>query len=237
MKVRGMKMLEVIGMSVEDCIEIEKAGADRIELVAALSEGGLTPTKGMIEQCFEAVSIPIRVMIRPHSRNFHYSAYDLEVMKADIEDVKQIGCEGIVIGALDENGHIHQKMLEELLKVSGELNVTFHRAFDELADLEKGLDILLQYPNIKTILTSGGSAGKIEDHVAILRKLVQKADQRMEILLGGGVHAENIHQLIRETGSNSVHIGSMARENKRLDAEISIANIQNIVNGMYTSRR
>lgn len=228
-----MMMLEVIGTNVEDCIAIEQAGANRIELVSALSEGGLTPSIGMIEQCFEAVSIPIRVMIRPHSRHFSYSSYDLEVMKSDIELVKKLGCDGIVIGTLDEQSKIHRKALESLLKVSDGLNVTFHRAFDELDDLEKGLDVLLHYPEIKTVLTSGG-AGDVEHNVSVLKKLVEKADNRIEILIGGGVNGQNIHTLLQESGSKSFHIGRMARENMDINGRIVKKYIQSIQNQLYT---
>lgn len=218
-------MLEVIGMSVEDCIAIEKAGADRIELVSSLAEGGLTPSAGMIEQCYEAVSIPIRVKIRPHSRNFYYSPYDIEVMKYDIEMVKSIGCEGVTFGVLDENGLIHRKALECLLKVSEGLEVTFDQAFDKLLDLESGLEQLLSYSAIKTILTLGG-AGPIEQRVLLLHRLIKKADNQLEILVGGDVNEQHIQVLIKESKAVAFQMGRMAREKMATNGPISIERIQ-----------
>ena len=48
-------MLEIIGMSAEDAKIIEDCGADRIELVSALTEGGLTPSFGLIEKVVNSV--------------------------------------------------------------------------------------------------------------------------------------------------------------------------------------
>lgn len=70
-------VLEVIAVNVEDAKAAEEGGADRIELVSAMSEGGLTPSYGFMEQVLSQVSIPVYVMIRPHSRSFRYSADDI----------------------------------------------------------------------------------------------------------------------------------------------------------------
>ncbi|MBD3107976.1 copper homeostasis protein CutC [Bacillus sp. AGMB 02131] len=222
-------MLEVIAMSVEDCVAIEKAGADRIELVSALSEGGLTPSIGMIEQCVEAVSLPIRVMIRPKSSSFCYSSYDLEVMKYDIEAVKEIGADGVVFGCLQANSRIDVKMLEKLLHVSKGLNVTFHRAFDELFDLEEGLRTLMDYPSINTILTSGGY-GDLNERSAKLKQLIEQSDSSVEILIGGGITKENVDSVKALTKGKSYHIGRSARENADIYGKISIEQIRHIKN-------
>lgn len=222
-------MLEVIAMSVEDCVAIEKAGADRIELVSALSEGGLTPSIGMIEQCVEAVSLPIRVMIRPKSNSFCYSSYDLEVMKYDIEAVKEIGAEGVVLGCLKNDDSIDIKTLEKLLHVSKGLNVTFHRAFDELLDLEAGLQQLMNYPQIKTVLTSGGY-GETNERIQRLYKLMKQADSSVEILVGSGVTEDNVAALKTMTNTNAFHIGRSARENNDIHGKIMIEQIRTIKN-------
>lgn len=222
-------MLEVIAMSVEDCVAIEKAGADRIELVSALSEGGLTPSIGMIEQCVEAVSLPIRVMIRPKSNSFCYSSYDLEVMKYDIEAVKEIGADGVVFGCLKTDGSIDIKTLEKLLHVSKGLNVTFHRAFDELQDMEAGLRQLMNYPQIKTVLTSGGF-GESKDCIKRLQRLTKLADPSIEILVGSGVTEDNVATLKAMTNAKAFHIGRSARENKDINGKIMIEQIRTIKN-------
>ncbi len=227
-------MLEVIATSVEDCVAIEKAGADRIELVSALSEGGLTPSIGMVEQCVEAISLPIRVMIRPKSNSFCYSSYDLEVMKYDIEAIKEIGAEGVVFGCLNQENSIDVKTLEKLLHVSEGLNVTFHRAFDELHDMETGLQQLMNYPRIKTVLTSGGY-GELESRSQRLRKLMEQANSSVEILVGSGVTADNIASLKAITNANAFHIGRSARENSDIFGKIVIEEIQNIKNKMKQS--
>ena len=124
-------MLEIIATSVADAIAAERSGADRLELCAALSEGGLTPSLGLVEAVVQAVDIPVHVIVRPHSRTFQYDESDLAVMLADIRYIKQAGAAGIVIGVLNEDNKVNTEALSRLLKEAGEMKVTFHRAFDE----------------------------------------------------------------------------------------------------------
>ena len=98
-------MLEIIATSVEDAIVIEKGGADRIELVSALSEGGLTPSYGLVHRVIGAVNIPVNVMIRPHSLSFVYSDEDLLCMLEDIKQAKALGANGVVFGMLDSQSY------------------------------------------------------------------------------------------------------------------------------------
>lgn len=81
-------IIEVIADTVEDAIIAEQAGANRIELITGVAEGGLTPSYGIIEAVCKAVSIPVYVMIRPHSRSFSYSNTELNSMVKDIQICK-----------------------------------------------------------------------------------------------------------------------------------------------------
>ncbi len=103
-------MLEIIGMSVEDAKIIEDCGADRIELVSALTEGGLTPSFGLIESVVNSVKIPVNIMIRHHAKSFVYSKEDISIMQKDIGVVKEIGANGVVFGVLDKNNNIDEKI-------------------------------------------------------------------------------------------------------------------------------
>ncbi|MGL4796716.1 MAG: copper homeostasis protein CutC, partial [Paraclostridium sp.] len=140
-------MLEIIGMSVEDAIAIEKCGANRIELVSALTEGGLTPSFGLIEAVVNAVKIPVNVMIRHHAKSFVYSDEDIKIMVKDIQKVKEIGANGVVFGMLDINNKIREDQLITLLEASKGLDVTYHRAIDE-TDVVESIKILNRYEGI-----------------------------------------------------------------------------------------
>jgi copper homeostasis protein len=207
-------ILEVIATCVQDAVMAEDNGADRIELITSIREGGLTPGIGMIEQVVRTVNIPVHVMVRPHSRSFIYDRYDVDTMAAEIKAISSIGAAGIVVGALTAGGHIDEKTLEKLLSLTGAMNVTFHRAFDELEDQIAGLRVLKRYPQITRVLTSGGikPAGEA---VPQIRRLVEEVDgSALTILAGNGLTVEGVQSFIEQTRVTEVHFGSAVRSNR-----------------------
>ena len=129
-------MLEIIAMTLEDAKTIEECGADRIELVSDLTEGGLTPNYAIIESVVKSVKIPVNVMVRHHAKSFNYSNEEVDLMIRDIEIIKSLGANGIVLGLLDGQNQIEEQQLKQLLNVCNGLEVTFHKAIDETNVLE-----------------------------------------------------------------------------------------------------
>ncbi|MFB5760151.1 copper homeostasis protein CutC [Paenibacillus medicaginis] len=214
------KLLEVIATSVDDILQLNDSGADRIELVSALSEGGLTPSIGMIERGVQVSALPIRVMIRPHSHSFCYSKEDLEVMVHDIRAVQSLGASGIVLGVLTEERRVDTEALAFLLAEAQGLSVTFHRAFDEACDLEQAFDTLLKFPQIDRILTSGGQATAVEG-ISMLGRLRQRSEgTAIRILAGSGLSEDNLPGFLAATGVEEVHFGRAVRLGQRLDGLI-----------------
>jgi copper homeostasis protein len=207
-------ILEVIATCVQDAVTAEDNGANRIELVTSIMEGGLTPDIGMIEQVVRTVNIPVHVMVRPHSRSFIYDRYDVDTMAMEIKAISSIGAAGIVIGALTADGRIDESLLETLLSFAGVMNVTFHRAFDELDDQIAGLRVLKQYPQINRVLTSGGIKPAVEA-IPEIRRLVEETDDSvLTILAGHGLTVEGIKSFIEQTKVSEVHFGSAVRRNR-----------------------
>ncbi|MGG2091802.1 copper homeostasis protein CutC [Bacillus sp. S13(2024)] len=221
-------MLEVIATCLEDAKRIERGGGERIELITAFTEGGLTPSYALIKSVIEAVTIPVHVMIRPHAKSFLYSKEEIELMKEDIRIAKQLGATGVVLGVLNENHKIDGEKLGKLLEVVDEMNVTFHRAIDELTDLVEGVKILRKFNKITHILTSGGK-GKIEDNIAVLRSMNQASAGQIQIVVGSGVTNENVQQLLRDTGSTQAHVGTAVREGKSCFCDVVVQNVREIV--------
>ncbi|MCH1642023.1 copper homeostasis protein CutC [Paenibacillus timonensis] len=204
-------LLEVIATCVEDAVVAEANGADRLELITAITEGGLTPGIGMVQQVVKAVAIPVHVMVRPHSRSFVYGEVDVLTMEAEVRAIADAGAAGIVFGAITAERTIDEAALERILALSGGLNVTFHRAFDELADLPSGLRTLLRYPQVNRVLTSGGPR-PAPQAVPAIRELVEIAGgSPLRILAGHGLTLETVSRFVAETGVTEVHFGSAVR--------------------------
>jgi copper homeostasis protein len=221
-------ILEVIAIRVSDVKAAVRCGADRIELVTGISEGGLTPSAGLIEAAVAASSIPVNVMLRPHSQSFRYSDDDIDVMLRDIETIRRAGAAGVVLGALTSSGAIHIPVLERLLAAAGDLDVTFHRAFDEAQDQLGALQSLAAYPQISRILTSGGQA-PAPRALPRLRALNEAARlTNLRILAGHGLTPETLETVLRETGVPEVHFGSAVREDGTFASPISAVKMQHV---------
>ncbi|MCR1849562.1 copper homeostasis protein CutC [Paraclostridium sordellii] len=219
-------MLEIIGMSVEDAIAIEKCGADRIELVSALTEGGLTPSFGLIESVVNKVKIPVNVMIRHHAKSFVYSDEDINIMIKDIEKVKEIGANGVVFGMLDEKNNIREEQLITLLEAAKGLDVTYHRAIDETNVIDS-IKILSKYEYITNVLTSAGK-GNIENNIEKIKEMKKNAGS-INILLGGGLNFENIDRIKNLTNNKDFHFGTAIRVDKNPFGEIDEVKLRKLV--------
>lgn len=187
-------------------IEAKRAyerGANRIELCDNLMEGGTTPSFGTISLAKENLDLTIHVIIRPRGGNYVFTEEEIRIMEEDIDICKRIGVDGIVIGALTEDGEIDETAIKRLVDRAGDMSITFHMAFDEIEDSKTALDKLVDL-GVKRVLTKGGQ-GKALDNQDALRKLVQYAGDRIIILAGGGVTKDNYMELVENTGVKEVH--------------------------------
>lgn len=182
-------IVECCANSVQSAINGQAGGAERVELCANLEQGGTTPSAASICLAREALEIDLYVLIRPRTGNFVYSELELEEILEDIAFCKEIGCDGVVIGALDKEGRVHKKQLQKMVEVAGKMGVTFHRAFDVAADAKQALETIVEC-GCDRLLTSG-QAPKATGGIKILKQLVDQADNRIEIMVGSGVNANN----------------------------------------------
>ncbi|BBI31997.1 copper homeostasis protein CutC [Cohnella abietis] len=207
-------IIEVIATCLQDAIIAEENGANRLELITSITEGGLTPGIGMVEQVVRTVNIPVHVMVRPHSRSFVYDSYDIVTMASEIKAISSVGAAGVVIGALTADNLIDERFLETMLGLTAGMNVTFHRAFDELQDQIAGIKTLMKYPAINRVLTSGGVKPAFEAIPEIRRLVEEVRGSHMTILAGHGLQVEGIHSFIEQTSVTEVHFGSAVRINR-----------------------
>jgi len=204
-------LLEVIATTVADARLAAQAGADRLELVTAMGEGGLTPSIGLIEAVVNAVSIPVNVIVRPHSRSFVYDADDHALMLHDVRAVKAAGANGVVIGMLNVDGEIDREQLARAIDAADGLAVTFHRAFDEVRDQQKALDVLLGFNAVTNVLTSGGQPSVLDAEATIRALVRQAAGSHCTVLAGAGLTVDAVAGFVSRTQVQAVHFGSGVR--------------------------
>ncbi|RYZ00442.1 MAG: copper homeostasis protein CutC [Chitinophagaceae bacterium] len=180
-----------------------RGGADRIELCSALSEGGLTPSHGTIRRCRERFDVALFPIIRPRGGDFLYSHDELASMCTDVRLCRELGCDGVVLGALDADGRLPLSALAKLINTAYPMEVTFHRAFDRCRDPFEALEQLIQL-GVQRILTSGQQRTAPEG-AGLIKKLVDAADGHIVLMPGSGVRADNIKALAEATGCTEFH--------------------------------
>jgi copper homeostasis protein len=199
------KILEVCVDSVCNALTAQSAGAQRIEFCANLPEGGTTPSPAQIEIARKLLHIKMYVIIRPRGGDFFYNETEFEIMKSDICFCGKTGCDGVVIGILKPDGTVDRERNGELVRIARQYNmgVTFHRAFDRCADLFEAMETIIE-SGCERILTSGGYDTVVEG-AEVIRRLIEKAGERIIIMPGSGVTPENAGELIQKTGAKELH--------------------------------
>ncbi len=198
-------LLEICVETLDAAVAAARAGADRIELCDDLSVGGVTPNPTLVREVRRKVSIPIHVMIRPRGGNFCYSESEFSQMERDIAQMKSCGADGIVLGLLCPDGRADIARTKILVERARPLPVTFHRAFDEVIDIEQALHDVVS-TGATRILTSGGE-NSAEDGLSVLAKLVRKASDKIQIMPGGGITSLNIAGIASGSGAREFHSG------------------------------
>ena len=205
--------LEICVFSVEAALAAQKAGADRVELCSGFAEGGLSPGAGAIRLARKRLNIECYVMIRPRGGDFCYSDTEFEQMHHDIEYAKSCGVDGVVLGALQPNGHVNIIRTSELVQHAAPLKVTFHRAFDHVVNPLRALDDLVVCGCCR-ILTSGQKA-TAEEGIDAIKKIVAHAAVRIDIMAGSGVNPENARIFI-EAGVQALHFSAKKMNPSRM---------------------
>jgi copper homeostasis protein len=192
-----------------------EGGADRIELCAALTEGGTTPSQGMIRRCREAFSVSLFPIIRPRGGDFLYSDDEYEIMLKDVLLCKQSSCDGVVNGLLRSNGDIDLSRTARLVEAAYPMEVTFHRAFDRCRDPLAALEELISI-GCQRILTSGQQPSA-PDGMELIAQLVTAASHRIVIMPGSGVRKENIRSLAENSGATEFHSSLRGKARSKME--------------------
>lgn len=203
---RSNYILEICANSVASCLEAQKGGAYRVELCAAIPEGGTTPSYGDIALARELLDIKLNVLIRPRGGDFLYSALEQQIMCKDIQTALKLGADGVVIGCLTPEGEVDKERNRELIQAAEGMSVTFHRAFDMCREPFESLERIIEL-GCDRILTSGQQP-KAAQGFRLLKQLVEKAGDRIIIMPGSGVNAQNIVRIAKDTGAKEFHLSA-----------------------------
>ncbi len=197
-------ILEACVDSYQSALNAFNGGADRLELCSNLIIGGTTPSLELFKKIKQNLDIKINVLIRPRFGDFLYTKDEFEIIKNEIKEFKKLGANGIVFGALKEDGHLDTQKIEEILQISENMEFTLHRAFDVCKEPLNALKNCIDL-NINTILTSGQENNCVLGK-NLLKELVEKADGKIDILIGAGVSYSNIEEIAKYTKAKSFHL-------------------------------
>ena len=209
-----MFRFEVCANSVKSCLAAQEGEAHRVELCAAIPEGGTTPSYGEIALARELLHIKLHVIIRPRSGDFLYSPLEIRSMLKDIEICKKLGVDGVVFGCLNSAGDIDIPHMQELMAASKGMSVTFHRAFDMCRQPQEALEQIISL-GCNRILTSG-QCPTAEEGIPLLKKLNEQAANRIILLAGSGVNERNIRKIAMETGIREFHFSARINEESEM---------------------
>jgi copper homeostasis protein len=202
-------LFELCVETLNAALAAEQGGADRIELCARLDLSGITPDERLITATLHALSIPVHVLVRPRGGNFVYSAEEFKQMRLQLQHVKEAGAAGVAMGILLPDGRIDVERSRELVELARPMKVTFHRAVDETPDLGAALEAVIK-TSADCLLTSGG-APNVLTGITQLAQLVKQAENRIQIMAGGGLDLATIGEVLERTGVRCLH-GSLTRK-------------------------
>ena len=219
-------IFELCAETVDGCTAARNGGAARIELCSGLSEGGLTPSHGLIAHAVQSAGLPVHVLIRPRGGDFSYTESELAVMAEDIRHAKQLGVAGVVLGMLNQQRAVHIAHTRALVHLAKPMQVTFHRAFDETASLPEALEAIIGV-GCDRVLTSGGRESVLAG-AETLQALVRQASGRIDIAVGGGLRLTSAAEVARITGAEHFH-GSLRGESDGAACTVDAKTVQAMI--------
>jgi len=186
---------------IECCVEshsealiAEKRGADQLELCSDLANDGLTPDTALTEKILETISIPLKVMIRHRKGDFFYDKSDISIIRNQINSMKLIGIKHVVFGSLTHLNRINLEQIKMVSEWAYPMNVTYHKAIDLSENFIEDTELLLQFKNVKSLLTSG-QASTAEKGYLTLKRLLVDFGKNIKIISAGSITDKNLNKI------------------------------------------
>ena len=221
----GRMLLEVIVQSVSDAREAFLGGADRLEVVRAIADGGLTPSLSLVRAIAVETSLPLRVMVRENA-GYAMDVGELPMLRSAAAQFAAAGVDGIVIG-FARGGEPALEDIARVLQAAPRVPVTFHRAFDTLRDPLHAIDELARIAQVDRILTSGGD-GPAVTRCERLREYIARAGARLQIIAGSGVDDDTLALFAQANCVQEVHVGRAARDDGNPEGPVSASRVRRL---------
>ncbi len=217
--------LELIAQDIDEAKLLEDLGADRLELVTGMGEGGLTPSHGLIKQVAQNIKIPVNVMLRSRG-GYSTSEEDLKVNLADLEWIKECGLNGAVFGWLLDNGELNMPAIKAVVENKGKLELTLHRCIDSVNNYEESIQQLKGLP-LARILSSGHLPSIIDGAKNL--DMAKKELPGVIFLAGGGLRINNLKEFVTTYHPAEVHMGSATHVDGDYTKPIDPARVKQLV--------
>lgn len=188
-----------------------KYKVNRVELCQNLRCGGLTPSLALVKKAL-GLGLKTHVLIRPRAGDFFYSRSECQQIMDEVNCYKSLGIDGLVVGALTTNRKLAIPLLKRIRQNTIGLELTFHKAFDDIFDWKDAMDDLVKL-KFDNILTSGQSPNVIEG-LENLKDHFNYANGRIKIMPGGGVTKENIKRILSTLPTDNIHFSATKQVEK-----------------------
>ena len=216
-------------------------GAATVELCRDMHLEGLTPKPDLIEAARTTLG-PRRglmAMIRPRGGDFSYTPAERKTMQQQILDAGRAGADGVVLGVLRcEDSRVFSEAMQPLVETAAGigLSTTFHRAFDAAPAALLALDEVVQL-GCQRLLTCGlpwGHPGSALDGAERLRQLVERAGQRLEVIIAGGVNPRNAAAILQRLATCTSGVGLHAYSGVQEQGQTTAASVATLVDAVRT---
>ena len=220
-------LLEVIACSLADVIEAERGGANRLEIVRDLHQGGLTPSLELVSEIKQASGLPVRVMLR-ESIGYQTNGQDeIDRLCRAAEAFAALEVDAFVLGFLND-GEVDVELTQRVLACAPNVRATFHHAFEDAKDKLRAISEIKRLPQVDRILSSGGT-DNLRLRVQRLAKYEHAAGPELTILAGGGIDSDAIVKIKRETSIREFHVGRAARLNFQVDGAVQASLVSDLI--------
>jgi copper homeostasis protein len=220
-------VLEVIVCSIADAIEAEQGGAKRLEIIRDFARGGMTPDLEFVREVMNAVSVPVRVMLRESEDYCVTDKREIEQLCASASELAGLEVDGLVFGFIRE-GRIDVELSQRVLSCALGLNATFHHAFEKTGDASEAIEKLKTLGQVDRILSAGGR-GDWPQKIERLGSYQRTAHPEIKILAGGGLDLRLLKEIRAKTGISEFHVGRAARFQSQLEGPVHSELVRNLV--------